>query len=289
MERLVNISRYYLDNNVKRSSGYIFYINPLKLSPVTFANIIHRICMILYLSIDTENKDSIYNKYYENFLSNLSVKLIEELYIKCLRGKDKDIEDYVEYLTLVINRLIELKSDALMEIFQEFGSNCSLLKKINDALMNAPNEAMSPVKSLKQAFKDFDNIDLVKYYIYKTDIQNAEIPKIEVEDIKLMFDYLNISILYKLQHHGENCIKKKCAPELKIITEDLNTPDSGDFATFPESPEISTSNKPSKSARSARSARSEKSDKSDKSSKSATKSASKSISDLLSSLVKGTK
>ena len=224
MERLINISRIYIDDNIQRSSEYIFYKNPIKiLSPVTFANIIHRIYMMLYLCIDTENKNSKYNKYCSNFISNLSTKLLEELYIRCLKGKSEEINDYTEYLVKVIHRLVQLKSDALMEVFMEFASTCYLLKNINNALMETPNEQMSPVKTITQAFKDLDNIDIVKYYIYETEIANSNISKIEVEDIKLVFGYLNIPILYNLHHRqqGEDCIKKKCGNDLVIITKNL--------------------------------------------------------------------
>jgi hypothetical protein len=175
--------------------------------------------MILYISIDTENKNSKYNKYCDNFIANLSTKLIEELYIKCLRGKNKEMNDYIDYLVKVLKRLIELKSDALMEVFIDLGDDCALLKEINDLLLDTPDEPMSPIKPAKQAFKDFDDIEDIKYYIYEVEIKDADIPTIEVEDIKLVFDYLNFSVLYKLQHKGgEECIKKKCSNNLTVIT-----------------------------------------------------------------------
>lgn len=223
MEKLINTSRIYIDDNIKRSSEYLFYKNPIRtLSPVTFADIIHRIYMMLYLCIDTENKNSKYNKYCNNFISNLSTKLLEELYIRCLKGKGEEIDEYIDYLAKVIRRLVQLKNDALMEVFGEFASSCTLFLDINYALMETPDVPMSPVKTITQAFKDLDNIDMVKYYIYETEILYSNITKIEIEDIKLVFGYLNIPVLYKLHHqNGEGCIKKKCGNNLAIITKDL--------------------------------------------------------------------
>lgn len=226
MELLVNTARLYIDNNIQRSSEYLIYKNPIQvLSPVEFANIIHRIYMILYLSIDIEDKDSIYNIYCDNFMQNLSTKLIEELYIRCLKDNKKNMDDYIDYIVKVVERLIELKSEALMTVFIEFGINCPILDKVYNALIKTPDTRMSPVKPIKEAFADFDDIEDVKYYIYKTDIKEVDIPKIRYEDIRLVFDYLNIPVIYQLHHHGENCIKKKCDighKDLKIITENLS-------------------------------------------------------------------
>lgn len=231
MDILVNKARSYIDQNINRSPDYFSYRTPInELSPELFAEILRRMYMILYLTIDEYDKDSIYNQYCENFIENLSIKLIEELYIRCLRGDDKKMSDYIDYLEKVIKHLIHMKSDPLMEVFVNFGMNCQMFEKISNALMSAPDERMSPIKTVSQAFNDLDDIEDVKYYIYKTEIKDGYESNLRLryEDIRLVFDYLNIPTDYKLNHHGESCIQKKCErannrKDLKIITKNLES------------------------------------------------------------------
>lgn len=219
---LENISREFIDKFVKRDSSYVYKVPTDTLNPYEFGDIINRIYMILYLSTDIENKDSKYNKYCDNFVENLSAKINEELYIKCMRNNNKNINDYVKYLRDVLSYLIIVKNNALINIFNKFKQyECSLFYEINDLLEIVEKHSLSPVKMRSDAFKDIDDIETIKYYIYETEIMKRDVKPLKIDDIKLIFNYLNISVLYKSQHNTKKCMDRICKSLKSSIDSEL--------------------------------------------------------------------
>ena len=229
IDTLVNISREYIDNLVKRSPDY-FYKNPFdELEPYSFAILLHKMHMILYLSVDSEKKSSKYNLYNELFIKNLSNRIIEELYIRCLKNKKDYLEDYIDYLSEMLKVFIKLDNDILKNIFVELSKECYLFNKISDILLENANKKRSPIRTIQEIFEEDDDIEMIKYHIYEKEIKFEDITSIinfDMKDIKLVFDFLNITNLYELKHNGEKCLKDRCQkyiPKLLAVIKYYNS------------------------------------------------------------------
>lgn len=211
---LVDISRELVDKHVKRSSGY-FYKNIFdEYDPDTFATLLHKVHMILCLTIDENKRSSKYNLYNEFFVENLSNKIIEELYIKCLQNKKDLVENYIDYLSEMLKTFIKLNNDVLKNILIELSKDCHLFDKMNDILLENKYVNRSPIRNIHEMFIEDDNLETIKYYIYEKEIvKNDSENLIDMDskyDIKNIFDFLNITTLYKSSHDGKKCLENRC-------------------------------------------------------------------------------